>query len=354
MTGAPASAAVFSPGFGYELPSGRLARYPTPRRCQSRLLVASRSTSSVEHMRFADLPGLLAPGDLLVLNDTKVFPARLLGRKSSGAAAEVLLVRPLDGGEGQDWEALVRPGGKLKPGHTVEVSPELSVFIAGPAPDGGRTVRLETPLPVPVALERYGRVPLPPYLGREDEPADRERYQTVYARRSGSVAAPTAGLHFTRRLLEEIEARGASRRFVTLHVGPGTFRPMNEAGPAGHAMHAEPYWVSEEAARAHARCRSRGGRVWAAGTTVVRTLESAAGPDGRLGAGAGSTDLFIRPPYEFRAVDCLVTNFHLPRSTLLMLVVAFAGRETAERAYAEAIREDYRFYSYGDAMAVVP
>lgn len=351
---AEGAALVFDADFGYELPPGRVARRPAVDRSRSRLLAASRSSGGVRHLRFRDLPGLLDPGDLLVLNDTKVLPARLVGRKPSGARAEVLLVRPLAGLDGRDWEALVRPGAKLKPGRQVRVSPELSVSIVGPGPDGGRTVRLETGLPVAAALERFGRVPLPPYLGRDDEPMDRERYQTVYASRPGSVAAPTAGLHFTRRLLAEAEARGAACETLTLHVGPGTFRPVGAEGPDEHEMHAEPYRVSETLARAHRRCREQGGRVWAVGTTVVRALETAASAGGRVRAEAGRTRLFVRPPYEFRAVDCLVTNFHLPRSTLLMLVAAFAGRELAETAYAQAVREGYRFYSYGDAMAVLP
>lgn len=352
-TGA-ASGFAFASDFDYALPEGRVARRPAAERSGSRLLAVSRSSGAARHLRFRDLPELLFPGDLLVLNDTRVLPARLKGRKPSGAAAEILLVRPAPGGDERDWEALVRPGAKLKPGRSVRISPELSVLVAGPAPGGGRTVRLQTKLPVAEALDRFGRVPLPPYLERDDEPLDRKRYQTVYAHREGSVAAPTAGLHFTRQLLAEIEARGVAREAVTLHVGPGTFRPVGPGGADAHEMHAEPYWVPEALARAHARCRSRGGRVWAVGTTVVRTLETVAGADGQVRAGAGSTDLFIRPPYRFRAVDCLITNFHLPRSTLLMLVAAFAGTALAEAAYGEAVREGYRFYSYGDAMAVLP
>ncbi len=350
----PAPAFAFTADFDYELPKGRVARYPAAERSGSRLLAADRSTGRVRHLRFRDLPELMAPGDLLVLNDTRVLPARLAGRKPSGAAAEILLLRPAPGWDERHWEALVRPGAKLKPGRVVRVSPELSVFVAGPGPDGGRTVRLDTSLPVSEALDRFGRVPLPPYLGRSDEPLDRERYQTVYASRDGSVAAPTAGLHFTRPLLAEIEARGVALHTVTLHVGPGTFRPVGDGGADEHEMHAEPYWIPEAAARAHARCRRRGGRVWAVGTTVVRALETAFRASGRVRAGAGSTDLFIRPPYRFGAVDCLITNFHLPRSTLLMLTAAFAGRALAETAYAAAVREGYRFYSYGDAMAALP
>lgn len=364
--------------FDYALPPDRIARYPVSRRSDSRLLVLHRSTGRVEHRRFRDLPELTAPGDLLVVNDSRVFPARLCGRKPTGAAAEVLLVRPLEDGRGGDgrggasggprrWEALVRPGGKLKPGRVVEVSDQLSVRILERAPGGARVVALEGPLPAREALERYGRTPLPPYLGRDDEPLDRERYQTVYARREGSVAAPTAGLHFTDALLGALGERGVARAAVTLHVGPGTFRPVGVPDPADHRMHAEAYDVPRAAAEAHRRCREGAGRVWAVGTTVVRALETAwsergrpagkrADPPraGRLRSGPGTTDLFIRPPYRFRAVDCLVTNFHLPRSTLLMLVSAFGGGEAVRNAYAQAVDAGYRFYSYGDAMAVLP
>ena len=364
----PRSDAVGSASlFDYELPPGRIAAYPAPRRRDSRLLVLHRATGRIQHRRFRDLPDLLAPDDLLVVNDTRVLPARLLGRKPTGAAAEVLLLRPARPARGsaptadhsRTWEALVRPGTKLRPGRTVEVAPELSVRIVDDLPGGGRLVRLDTPLPVREALSRFGRIPLPPYLKREDEPLDRVRYQTVYAREDGSVAAPTACLHFDDELLEALEARGASRCAVTLHVGPGTFRPVEVENPADHKMHGESYHVPERAAEAHRRCRERGGRAWAVGTTVVRALESAwaSGPagvrPGRLRPGGGATDLFIRPPYRFRAVDCLITNFHLPRSTLLMLVSAFGGADHVRRAYQEAMDAGYRFYSYGDAMAVL-
>lgn len=296
----------------------------------------------------------MSAGDLLVVNDTRVFPARLLGRKPTGAAGEVLLLRPAADDEDGVWEALVRPGRKLKPGRLLRVAPELAVRILSACPDGRRMVRLEGGMDVSDALRRFGHVPLPPYIDRDDEPLDRERYQTVYARHEGSVAAPTAGLHFTRALLEEVKARGVARTALTLHVGTATFRPVEVDDPAHHGMDAEHYVVPDSAAREYRRCRGRGGRVWAVGTTVVRTLESVAESRVRIRAGAGTTDLFIRPPFEFRAVDCLVTNFHLPRSTLLMLVAAFADVDTVRAAYAEAIAAGYRFYSYGDAMALLP
>lgn len=354
MEKTPARRPCTTSDFDYELPPGRIARYPPERRADSRLLVLSRSTGAIRHRRFRDLPRLLDRGDLLVVNDTRVFPARLLGRKPTGAAAEVLLLRPVRSEDERMWEALVRPGRKLKPGRTVVVAPELSVHIVDVRPDGRRIVRVESPLGVREALERFGRLPLPPYLQRDDEPMDRERYQTVYARREGSVAAPTAGLHFTPGLFARVDGRGAARTALTLHVGTATFRPVEAEDPALHTMDSEHYRVSGDTAAAYGRCRDGGGRVWAVGTTVVRTLESVAEGRDRIRAGPGTTDLFIRPPHDFRAVDCLVTNFHLPRSTLLMLVAAFAGLDAVRRAYAVAIDSGYRFYSYGDAMAVVP
>ena len=349
-----AGGAATTSDFEYELPPARIARYPAERRSDSRLLVLSRSTGEIRHRRFHDLPALLDARDLLVVNDTRVFPARLLGRKPTGAAAEVLLLRPVRSGGERVWEALVRPGRKLKPGRVVVVAPELSVRIVDACPDGRRIVHIESPLGVREALVRFGRVPLPPYLDRHDEPVDRERYQTVYARREGSVAAPTAGLHFTPELLAEVDARGVARTALTLHVGTATFRPVEDEDPAAHTMDGEHYEVPAAAAAAYGNCRDRGGRVWAVGTTVVRTLESVAEGRNRIHPGPGTTDLFIRPPHAFRSVDCLVTNFHLPRSTLLMLVAAFAGLGPVRRAYAAAIDSGYRFYSYGDAMAVVP
>ncbi len=358
--------------YDYVLPEGRIARYPSERRDESRLLVVPRgaldpsgreapgprSDPEVGHLRFRELLSLLLPGDVLVLNESRVIPVRLLGRKPTGAPCEVLLLRPVEGvggvADARRWEALVRPGSKLKPGREVIVGPELTVFVEDGTPDGGRIVRLETPLGVEKALERYGKVPLPPYLGREEEPGDRERYQTVYAQDPGSVAAPTAGLHFTSGLLEEIRGKGVELARVSLHVGPGTFRPIEAETVVGHRLHRERWRVSDAAAAVVEGARASGGRVWAVGTTAVRALESAADGSGRLRAGEGETELFIVPGYRFRVVDGLLTNFHLPRSTLLMLVAAFAGYRTTKHAYACAIEEGYRFYSYGDAMAISP
>ena len=347
--------------YKYELPPGRIARYPTHRRDQSRLLVVPRGGAPFEHRVFSDLVDLLSPGDVLVVNESRVIPARLLGRKPTGAPSEILLLRPWADGDhtgsegGHDeatlWEALVRPGGKLKPGRVVNIAPGFDVEIVDGAPGGGRIVRLVVEGSVPEALERHGHVPLPPYLERGDEALDRDRYQTVYARVPGSVAAPTAGLHFTPELLDAIDAKGVERVAVTLDVGVGTFRPVEADDPAEHEMHKERYFVSAEVAGAINAARGEGRRIWAVGTTVVRTLESAA-REGVVAEGCGVTDLFVRLPYRFQVVDALITNFHLPRSTLLMLVAAFGGYERTMGAYSEAIREGYRFYSYGDAMVV--
>jgi len=336
--------------FDYRLPPELIASRPAPVRDASRLLVLERTTGRVSHRTFRDLATLIPEGDALVLNETRVFPARLVGRKPTGAAAEVLLLRPLDG---DVWEALVRPGGKLKPGRVVEVAEDLSVEIVDGTADGARIVRLRTPLPVRDALARHGRTPLPPYIEREPDPQDAERYQTVYARAEGSVAAPTAGLHFTPALLAALESAGVRIVRLVLHVGVGTFRPVEAEDPAEHRMHAERYQVPAAAAAALNETRARGGAVWAVGTTVARTLETVADEHGIVHAGEGWTDLFIRPPYRFRGVDRLITNFHLPRSTLLMLVAAFGGYDHVMAAYREAVHERYRFYSYGDAMAVV-
>jgi S-adenosylmethionine:tRNA ribosyltransferase-isomerase len=340
--------------YDYQLPDHRIARYPVERRDDSRLLVVPGHQGAFRHLRFHDVVGLFEPGDVVVVNESKVLPARLVGRKPTGARVEVLLLRPAPGADDDHlWEALVRPGGKLKPGRTVEIAADLTVEIVDAAPGGGRMVRLVCPGSVEEALDRHGAMPLPPYMDRDAEPLDRERYQTVYARVPGSVAAPTAGLHFTPEVLAALEAKGVVRAAVTLHVGIGTFRPVEVDDPADHELHHEVYGVSIAAADAVNAARRAGGRVWAVGTTAVRTLESVVDGEGVIRPGTGSTDLFIRPPYRFRAVDCLLTNFHLPRSTLLMLVAALGGYRQVMDAYRAAIAGAYRFYSYGDAMAVL-
>lgn len=335
--------------YDYELPPELIASRPAARRDGSRLL-ALEPGGALRDRAFPDLLDYLQPGDALVLNDTRVFPARLVGRKPTGAAAEVLLVRP--GSEPDLWEALVRPGGKLKPGRIVEVAPGFRVIVEDSVAGGGRLVRLEGDGDPMELIERHGRVPLPPYIDREDDAGDRDRYQTVYATHRGSVAAPTAGLHFTPELLDRITAAGVRLVRLTLHVGIGTFRPISAELVEDHELHEESYEVSHEAADALNAARAAGGRIWAVGTTAVRTLETVVGPDGVFTSGAGWTGLFIRPPHEFRGVDALVTNFHLPRSSLLVLVSAFAGRERVLVAYRHAVRERYRFYSYGDAMVI--
>jgi S-adenosylmethionine:tRNA ribosyltransferase-isomerase len=339
--------------FDYELPPELIAQEPLPERDASRLLVLDRRSGEVSHHAFAELPDLLAAGDLLVVNRSRVIPARLLGRRAKGGEAEILLVR--DRGEGR-WEAMVRPGRHLRPGQRVTIDEDLSVMVESEALDesGRRQVRLlSRRRDVEGALERCGHTPLPPYIRRPDRPADRERYQTVYAREGGSVAAPTAGLHFTEPMLTRLREKGVERAEVVLHVGPGTFQPVKAARVEDHRVAPEPYAVPRETAAAVESARARGGRVVAVGTTTVRTLESAAGSDGTVAAGEGETGLVIVPGHRFRALDALLTNFHLPRSSLLLLVAAFAGRENVLRAYAEAVRERYRFYSYGDAMIIL-
>jgi S-adenosylmethionine:tRNA ribosyltransferase-isomerase len=336
--------------FAYDLPPDLIAQEPLDDRSASRLLVLDRATGAITHRRFADLPDLVAPADVLVLNASRVIPARLRGTRDNGAPAELLLVREDSDGS---WLALGHPGGKLKPGRRVRLGADSEIEIAAVLGGGLRRVRFVGSLDARGTLARYGEVPLPPYIRRPPAPADRERYQTVYARHDGSVAAPTAGLHFTPDLLDVLRTRGTALVTLDLHVGPGTFKPVEVEDLAEHPMHAEVYDVSDPAATTINDRRREGGRVWAVGTTVVRTLETVVNQSEQIAPGTGETALFIYPPYAFRVVDKLLTNFHLPRSTLLMLVCAFGGYEHVMRAYAEAIKERYRFYSYGDAMAVV-
>ena len=327
--------------FDYELPEERIAQEPAPRG-ESRLLVLD-AEGPQRHRRVRDLPGLLRPGDLLVLNDTRVIPARLYGHRGEGKM-EVLLVEKLgDHPDGREWEALVRPGRRARPGTEI-VFEGLSCEVVDKRED---RYHLRFSEPVEPHLDRLGHIPLPPYIHRPEQASDRDRYQTVFARTPGAIAAPTAGLHFSEKLLEEIAAAGIGIARVTLHVGIGTFKPVSAERVEDHRMDRERYEVGEETAEAIRRTRESGGRIVAVGTTVVRTLESSGGE-----AGSGATELFITPGFRFQVVDVLLTNFHLPRSTLLMLVSALAGRERVLAAYEEAIREGYRFYSYGDAMLV--
>ena len=347
--------------YDFDLPDALVARAPLERRDASRLLVLDRASGAFAHRSFRDWPGLLRPDDLVVLNETRVIPARLLGRKEgSGGRVELLLVRPdadvetasaLSGpADAVGWVCLGQASKGLRPGTVVELDGG-SATVAEALGEGEYRMRFETAGSLGRLLERAGLVPLPPYVAREPTPEDRTRYQTVYARVDGSVAAPTAGLHLTPETFAELEARGVERRFVTLDVGPGTFLPVRGEDESSHRMHAERYHVPEETAAAVNRALSEGRRVVAVGTTVVRTLESAV-DRGAVRAGAGSSRLFIRPPYRFQVVDALLTNFHLPRSTLLMLVAAFAGLEHVLAAYRAAVAERYRFFSYGDATFI--
>ncbi|HEY8832023.1 MAG TPA: tRNA preQ1(34) S-adenosylmethionine ribosyltransferase-isomerase QueA [Gemmatimonadaceae bacterium] len=336
--------------YDFDLPADRIAQHPTERRGDSRLMVLNRSTVEISHKMFSDLEQLIPAEDAIVLNTTRVFHARLLGVRDNQAPAEVLLLRSL----GDDlWEAMVHPGGKLKPGRVVRFAEDFEAKIVSTTERRTRVVRLESSLPVEAAIEKYGHVPLPPYIERPDEPSDEERYQTVYAKESGSVAAPTAGLHFTSELLDRLAVKGVKRADVVLHVGAGTFKPVDVEHPADHVMHEESYTLPARTAQLLNDTRASGGKIWAVGTTSVRTLESAIDDDGIFREKSADTRIFIRPPYEFRAVDRLITNFHLPRSTLIMLVAAFAGYELTMRAYQEAVGERYRLYSYGDAMLIV-
>lgn len=331
--------------FHFDLPDELIARYPLRERSASRLLCLDGTTGDTEHRVFSELPDLLEPGDLLVFNDTRVIPARLYGKKETGGQVEILVERIT--GE-YDLIAHVRASKALKEGQRVILEDGCALSMTGRT---GALFHLESKMGEPVLelLERIGHMPLPPYVDRPDESADRERYQTVYAREAGAVAAPTAGLHFDQAVLESLKARGIESTFVTLHVGAGTFQPVRVDRLDEHVMHSEIVHVPESAVQAVNRARDRGGRVVAVGTTSVRSLESAS-RGGELKAYQGETDIFIYPGYRFQTVDALVTNFHLPESTLIMLVSAFAGYEKLMQAYHEAVAEQYRFFSYGDAM----
>lgn len=345
--------------FNFELPDDLIAQEPPPERGGSRLMVLDRASGEVQHRRFADLPALLRAGDLLVVNDTRVFPARLIGhRLPGGGAAECFLIRPTDAPD--TWIALVHPGQRLREGSRMEFGPggagaTLHGEIVGRHFHGRRTVRLWTDdgSPVREVIDAIGHVPLPPYIKRADAMSDRDRYQTIYARERGSIAAPTAGLHFTPAILEALTAKGVERASVTLHVGYGTFQPIRVDRVEEHQMEAEHYEVSDAAAAALSKARKEGRRVIAVGTTTTRTLESLTiSASGEVQPGSGETALFIRPGHAFTIVSGLITNFHLPQSSLLMLVSAFAGREATLAAYREAVAHRYRFYSYGDAMLI--
>lgn len=332
--------------FDYPLPRDLIAQEPPDRRDHCRLLVLNRHTGTISHRRFDELPQVLRPGDLLVLNDSRVLPARLFGAKPTGGQVEVLLTRRV---RPDAWTALTHPG--LRPGQQVQFGATLAAEVEAVREDGQRVLRFDrSGEGLDAAIHEIGILPIPPYIKKRL--AQPESYQTVYAREEGSVAAPTAGLHFSPELLEALANADIEQVFLTLHVGVGTFRPVKTDLVAAHQMHPEWYRITSEAAARITRARAAGRRIVAVGTTVVRTLESAADEDGHVRAGEGETSLFIVPGYRFRVVDALITNFHLPRSTLLMLVAALAGRERILAAYAEAVRLRYRFYSFGDAMLI--
>ncbi len=344
--------------FDYRLPPDRIAQEPLPDRSASRLLVLERSSGAIRHAQFTDVIDLVAAEDVVVLNASRVIPARLHGKRETlkgsgtvaGNVAELLLVRELSDGT---WLAMGHPGGKLKPGRRVAFGDDSAAEIVEMLGGGLRRVRFVGALDARATVAKYGEVPLPPYIRRAPTAADRARYQTVYAEHDGSVAAPTAGLHFTAELLERLRAKGAAIATLDLHIGPGTFKPVEVEDLARHRMEPEPYVLSAVAAASINGRREAGGRVWAVGTTVVRALETCADEHGVVRPSTGETRLFIYPPYRFRVVERLLTNFHLPRSTLLMLVCAFAGYDSVMGAYREAVERTYRFYSYGDAMAVI-
>ena len=331
--------------FYYDLPKELIAQSPMENRASSRLLVYDRSKKTIEDRVFSDIIDYLRPGDVLLRNDTRVIPARIFGhREETGGTMEFLLLKRIDG---KRWECLAKPGRRAKPGLTFRVSDELSVTVIDTLEDGNKIIELQYDGILEEILDRVGEMPLPPYITEKLQ--DQSRYQTVYAHENGSAAAPTAGLHFTPELLERISDKGIDIVDVLLHVGLGTFRPVSVDNVEDHHMHSEYYRCTDEAAERINAARRSGGRIIAVGTTSCRTLESIADDDGIVHAGSGMTDIFITPGYKFKAVDALITNFHLPESTLMMLVSAFASREEVMRVYAHAVEERYRFFSFGDA-----
>lgn len=337
--------------FKYELPDELIASRPLEKRDSSRLMVLDRAEKSITHKHYVDLPEFLNPGDRVVFNDTKVIPGRVFGFKESGSKAEMLFTKQMDA---HTWSAIVRPGKRLKAGAEIflEKEPDTKFVIKDVLPDGDRVIYCEKE-PIADVLERIGEMPIPPYMERRADEVDRTTYQTVFARERGAVAAPTAGLHFTDDLLDRLKEKGVDISYITLHVGIGTFRPVKEENPLDHPMHSEEYEVTPETAAEINKTKASGGRVVAVGTTVVRTLEHSSSDDCKVLAGRGSTELMILPGYTYKIIDSLVTNFHLPESTLLMLVSALYSKEEILRAYEEAVKEKYRFYSYGDGMIIL-
>ena len=337
--------------FDYTLPKSLIAQYPSSQRGESRLMVLSRSRGSIEHRRFEDFPDYFNSGDLLVMNNTRVLPARLIGHKETGGRVETLLIPSWNRVKGQ-WDALVRNVGKVKDGVRIRFGKEVYGELSG-VKDGRGKITFPEGIRVEDLLQEEGHIPLPPYIKREDEPLDRDRYQTVMAKEDGSIAAPTAGLHFTHSMILALREKGIKIVFITLHIGPRTFAPVKAKEVEEHKMDKEWVEITEEVAEEIDRARARGGKIIAVGTTTTRALESFSDHKGRIKPGTGFASLFIHPPYRLRVIDGLVTNFHLPQSTLIMLVSAFAGREFVLKAYQEAVERKYRFYSYGDAMLIL-
>ncbi len=330
--------------FDYHLPKELIAKYPVEPRDACRLMVLNRKDKTVEHKIFRDIKNYLQEGDLLVLNDTKVIPARLIGKKETGAKIEVFLLRPITETK---WEVLIKNIKRLKPGQKVIFADDFYAVLLEKFEEGKAVVELIGD-DINSLIKKYGHIPLPPYIEREDEEKDKDYYQTVFAKKEGAVASPTAGLHFTKELLDELEKKGIQKTFVTLHVGLGTFRPIQTEDITKHKMHEEYYHIPKETIKKIQETREKGKRIIAVGTTVVRTLETYA----QTGKTEGFSDIFIYPPYKFRMVDALITNFHLPKSTLILLVSAFAGKDFILSAYKEAVEKKYRFFSYGDAMFI--
>jgi S-adenosylmethionine:tRNA ribosyltransferase-isomerase len=337
--------------FDYHLPLSLIAQYPSSQRGETSLMILHRQTGVIEHQAFQDITNYLHAGDLLVMNDTRVLPARLIGKKETGGRIEMLLIPSWNGTKGE-WKALIKGTGKVKRGARIQFEPGLQGQIEEVKAGKGR-VSFSYHGEVTELLQKIGHVPLPPYIKRGDEPLDRERYQTVFAERDGSIAAPTAGLHFTRALLQSLKENGVRTTMITLHIGIGTFTPVKARDIEDHAMEAEWIEISEETAREIKATKARGGRVISVGTTTTRALESFSDGNGGVKSSKGMTSLFIYPSYRFRVIDGLVTNFHLPKSTLIMLVSAFAGKDSLMRAYQEAVHRKYQFYSYGDAMLIL-
>ena len=337
--------------FDYTLPKSLIAQYPSPKRGDSCLMIFHRRSGMIEHRIFRDISNYLNPGDLLVMNNTQVLPARLIGRKETGGKVEMLLIPSRNGIRGE-WEVLIKGSGKVKSGVRIQFGQDIYGEVKEVKKGRGKIYfsGLEEVIRI---LQKIGHIPLPPYIKRENEPLDRDRYQTIFAERDGSIAAPTAGLHFTRSLLKSLRDHGVKITLITLHIGVGTFAPVKVENVEDHKMETEWVEISEEVAREIEETKAQGRKVIAVGTTTTRALESFSDAGGRVKAGKNFSSLFIYPPYRFRVIDGLVTNFHLPKSTLIMLVSAFAGKDLLMKAYKEAIERKYRFYSYGDAMLIL-